>query len=174
MQITEQDIFNYVHFPEEIIDEKKEYIKLNESLFSEQIKFCKSFLNFDKDKYPGINTDDMAEEILSNIKITVLFPVKKDEQLKDKKFSLVAASAQIAHKSSGSVTFIDDSSKYLVRVINYNNKNTLYFFPKDNRESNKFKFTLLPGNETFHLKLPDKSFEIPSADLIQKILIEEE
>ncbi len=174
MQIVEQDIFDYVHFPEKVTEEKKEYIKLNESLFSEQIQFCKEFQSFDKDKYPGLDIDEMAEEILSNIKIITLFPVKNDEQLKDRQFSLVAASGQIAHKSSGSITFIDDSSKYLVRVVNYNNKNTLYFFPKDDQKSNKFKFTLLPGNETFHLKFPNKSFEIPSADLIQKILIEEE
>ncbi len=174
MQITEQDIFNFVHFPDEITEEKKEFIKLNESLFSEQIQFCKIFLKFDKDKHTGINTDEMAEQILGNIKVTALFPIKNDDQFMDKQFSLVAASVQVANKSSESITFIDNNSKYLVRIINYNKKNTLYFFPKETGHNIKFKFTLLPSNETFHIEPPNKSFEIQSADLIEKILIEEE
>ncbi len=174
MEIKEEEIFKYVLFPDTITSDKKEFIQLNENMFSEQIKFCKAFLEISNSTIENDLSKKAVDKILSKIKIFELLPVETKSIFKENTPLLAAATVEFANKKSESITYIDDESKYLIRLIRNDNKNTLFFFSKKDNDYRKFKITLLPSNESYHLSSPSEMIEIENAQTVQKILIEVE
>ncbi|MCL5031124.1 MAG: hypothetical protein M1480_19130 [Bacteroidetes bacterium] len=174
MEITEEDIFKYILFPDEVEPEKKEYIRANENLFSEQINLCKSYLEFSNDNDIYIQSKKAADRILSKFIVVELFPVINKKLQKNNTLTLAAANADIANKQSESITYSDENSKYLVRLINNKEKNTLYFFSNKENKEQKLKITLVPSNEIIHITNNSQQIEIDQHKYIQKILIEQE
>lgn len=174
MEITEEDIFKYVLFPDEIEPEKKEYIHSNENLFSEQIELCKSYLELSDDQGIIYQSKKAADIIFSKINVVELFPVVNKKPRKDHTLTLAAATAEIANIQSGSITYSDENSNYIVRIINNKDKNTLFFFSKDENKEMKFKITLLPSNKVLHIANNMQQIEIDQHNFVNKILIEQE
>lgn len=174
MNITEEDIFKYVLFPDTLASDKKDIIHSNENLFSEQINFCKAFLTAPTSKIDLDPEKNAADRILSKIKIIKLLPVEPKTLSKEISPLLAAATAEFANKKSESITYVDEDSNYLIRLLNDNNKNTLFFFSKKENDARKFKLTLLPSNKSYHISSPTQMIEIDNAQTVQKILIEEE
>ncbi len=174
MLITEEDIFKYVFFPGEIPKVKKEFIKDNEKLFAEQIDFCRSLLDTAGDEEIKDQIKKAADKILEKVKIIELYPVPNKKINKKNDLTLAAATTDIAYKQSESITYSDENSKYLVRVINNRDKYTLYFFSKEDDPGQKLKITLVPSLDTFHIRNSPQNIEIDKEQSIQKILIEQE
>ena len=172
MEIKEEDIFKYVLFPDTISPDKKELIHSNENLFSEQIDFCKAFLGISTSKIDNELSKNAVDRILNKIKVIELLPVKAKSLLKESSPLLAAASVEIANKKSESITFTDEESKFLIRLIRNDNKNTLFFFSKKENDFRKYKLTLLPSNESYNLSSPSEMIEIDNTQIVQKILIE--
>lgn len=174
MEITEEDIFKYVLFPEEIEPEKKEYIQANEKLFAEQIELCRSSLEVSDDNEIISESKKAADIIFSKINVVELFPVVNKKPKKDNPLTLAAATAEIANMQSESITYSDENSNYIVRIVNNKDKNTLFFFSKDDNKEIKFKITLLPSNEILHVTDNLRQIEIDQHNFVSKILIEKE
>ncbi len=174
MEIKEEDIFKYVLFPDKLSSDKKELIHSNENLFSEQINFCKAFLGISAFIIDNDLSKNAVDRILSKIKIIELLPVESKTISKENSPLLAAATVEFANKKSESITYVDEESKYLIRLLNDDNKNTLFFFSKSENTIHKYKLTLLPSNESYHISSPTQMIEMDSAQIVQKILIEEE
>ena len=170
MQITEEDIFRYVLFPEELNSVKRKYISENENLFSDQIEFCKTFSTYSKEVEE--QSKKAADRILGRIKIFELLPVTSFNM--NKTLTLVAATAKTAVKKSDSATYSDEDSKYLIRLIRSGDQKLLYFFPKEETKEKKLKLTLLPTGENYSISDSIQQIVIKSDFSIDKILIEEE
>ena len=151
MEITEEDIFKYVLFPDEIEIGKKEFIHANENLFSGQIEFCQAFLQASSNEEINIQSKNAVARIFSRIKVIELLPFINKKLPRNNTLTFAAATTEVANKQSESITYTDENSKYLVRVISNNDKNTLYFFSKDKNQQQKLKLTLIPSNEIYHI-----------------------
>lgn len=174
MEIKEEDIFKYVLFPDTLASDKKEIISANANLFSEQINFCKAFLGISTSSNDIDLGKNAADRILSKIKVIELLPVESKFISKENSPLLAAATIEFADKKSESITYIDEESKYLIRLLNNDNKNTLFFFSKSEKEVRKFKLTLLPSNKSYHISSPTQMIEIDYTQTVERILIEEE
>ncbi len=173
MPITEEDIFQYVLFPDKLSPDKKEYIKMNESQFEKPIEFYKSFMISLNDKEISELAKKAVRKIKALQKIISLYPVVNNK-IPSNNFTLAAASQKIAEKQYESFTFSDDDSNYLLRFIKYNDKSTLYFFSKTENKNQNLKITLLPANYVLNIENTSRQIELELFDEIEKIMIEEE
>lgn len=174
MEIKEEDIFKYVLLPDTLNSDKKEFIHSNENLFSEQIDFCKAFLRISTSKIDNELSKNSVDKILSKIKVIELLPVESKSTFKENSPLMAAATIDFAYKKSESITYVDEESKYLIRILNNDNKNTLFFFSKSENDVRKFKLTLLPSNVSYHISSPTQMIELDNAQNVERILIEEE
>ncbi len=174
MEINEEDIFKYVLFTDELEPEKKDFLKKNEKLFSEQIELCKASAGLTSNAEIKRQTKQVKEKIFNKIFVVELYPVQNQKIFKDDDKDLAAANAEEISILSESITFSNEDSKYLVRIINNKGEKTLYFFSNEEEEDKKFKITLLPDNKSYHITHNSQQIEIDKYNLIQKILVEEE
>ena len=174
MKISEEDIFKYVLFPDELEPETKEYIKKNEEAFAEQIEIVKDSSELSADFGISNQAKQAADRIYNKIFVVELHPVINKNISKDKTLNLAAANVEEINVQSESITYSDENSKYLVRIISNKEKNTLYFFSKDEDKEQKLKITLIPANEIIHISNNSQQIEIDRHFTIQKIQIEHE
>lgn len=174
MVITEKEIFKYVLFPDDLSQDIKDYIQSNESLYSDLIGFYKSYIN----SYNDNDISNLAKKALRKIpalqNIIALYPVSNKKIFNTNALILAAASQEIAAKQSESVTYSDENSDYLVRLINNKDNSILYFFSKKENKNQELKITLFPSDNIFHIKNASCKIEIHHVKEIEKILIEEE
>ncbi len=174
MQITEEDIFKYVLFPDRLSQEANEYIKQNENRFEHQIEFYKMFMNSMNDK----EISALAKKAVSKIKalqnIITLYPVVNKNNPGGNSLTLAAASQEIAKKQSESISYSDENSKYLVRLIRDKDKSILYFFSNTENKNQNLKITFLPTNFVLHIENTSRQIELEITDEIEKIVIDEE
>lgn len=169
----EEDIFKFVFYPDELDAAKKNYLRLNENLFREQVEFCKSILTLQDNYAIKLKSKEISERILQKINAVFLFPVKGKKSFMEKQVTLAAATT-IAVKQSEAITFSDINSKFLVRLIEKDKKRFLYLFPKEDKTSYIYKITLYPSKKTYQINGPAEPVEIDGEESIQKILIEED
>ena len=174
MTISEEEIFKYVLFPDNLSNDVKEYIKKNENLFSVQIDFYKSYISsFNSDEISGL-ADKAIRKIPLLQNIIILYPVVNKNIHGKKSLTLAAASQEIAAKQSESITYSDENSKYLVRLIRDKEKSILFFFSKTEDKDKKLKITFLPSHEILHIENTSQQIGVSQFDEIEKIMIEEE
>ena len=174
MTITEEDIFKYVLFPDDLTPELKDYIGENEKLFSNRIEFYKSYINSLNDEEIISESKKAVSKIPALQDIVVLYPAINKKIPLNNFTTLAAASAEVVYKQSESVTYTDENSKYLIRLISSKEKGILYFFPKAENKNQKLKITFLPANEIFHIENVSSQIEIAQPKEVEKIIIEEE
>jgi len=172
--ITDEILFKYVLFPDDLSREVKDFIRLNESSFSGQIEFYKSYIN-------SLNSDEissLANKALQKIpalqNIITLYPVIFKSVQNKNSLTLAAASHEVAAKQSESISYSDENSNYLIRLLKNKDKCVLYFFSKNENKNQKLKITFIPSNHIFHLINKSCQIDIHPAEEIEKILIEDE
>ncbi len=174
MVITEKDIFLYVLFPDELDSDKKKYIQENENLFSDRIEYFKFITEIFNDENIDTESKKAADIILARFKVVELLPVINNNLNKNNTVNLAAATNNVAEKLSESITYLDEDSKYLVKVIRNKNQNKLYFFSKNENREQKLRITLIPSMDIFHITNYSLKIDINPQLSIQKILIEKE
>jgi hypothetical protein len=168
--IDEEDIFNFVFFPNSLTQEKFKFIESHRSRFARDIEFCKKL---QEDLDTSI-TDSFKEKIGERIntqtrKIFHLSPVQLPASLKPGFNTLAAASEQ---PSSRFFTFKDDNDKVLVRLLSNANKQELFLFSQEFIAGEKIRLTFLPGKESSEFILEKQGLTVKLPDTIEEILIE--
>jgi hypothetical protein len=169
--IDESDIFNFVLFPSSLSREKKEFIEGNLERFRHEIDFYKGFSK-PLDDSNLVDLKDRIEKLESGqIKTYVLIPTWNPIQSQDNTLRLAAASATL-DKKIDSVSFADEGSNYLIRVIKTTESTLLYLF--QNVPSKKsFFIKLFPSETAYLIKDVSKPIEILDETEITKITVEE-
>ena len=159
MKITEQDIFNYVYYPEKLDSKVIEYIGLNKKLFEKQIEFCKNTLSE-----------------LNNIKNknSKLITLKKLQSLKieQKPSYYLAADSVSLDKSIKTETFINADNNLIVKVISYNDKTKIFILNEKNDIIKNFKLIVKPSNISYNIKSSSEPIELPAGLDIEGIDVE--
>ncbi len=159
MNITEQDIFNFVYYPGKLNEEKKEYISSNRNLFEEQIRFC------EETKAQLDNTEDGQPH-------TYILNKKPPVKIKEKPKYKLAADSISLDKSIRTETYIDASNNILAKVVFYPDKTKIFILSKENKPLNNFKLTIKPANKTYQIESSNEPLELPEGVEIDGINIE--
>lgn len=164
IRISEQDIFYYVFYPDQLIADKKEFINAHKEEFKEQIEFCNALKEF---KFASDNT---TETFSFNQKPVELNLVELNAGVANNILTLAAASSELSKKIE-TKTFTDEKSQYLVRLVSTEEEKRLYVFSKA-KNFKSARLTLLPSNKSYTVDSLDSSILIDTIENVEKISIE--
>jgi hypothetical protein len=172
VQITEEDIFYYVHHPATLSVEKTNYIKANQDKFSPMIDFYKSFKN-------PISTEEAEqlkckiEERFSSKSNTIQLLPTWNNDLKEISGLRLAAASTTLEKKVNSTSFADTEHKYLVRIIENQDKRHLFFIPTSPLQENEVVDLLLhPSESRYLIDNPMEPIEVDTYGEILSIKIQ--
>ena len=163
--LTEQDIFNYIFYPDNLDSEKKNYIDNHAEDYAAQIEFCMALNRAE------VLKDENFEPIQHKVNIIELYPVKLNINSNNNQLTLAAASSELS-KRIETKTFTDDNSQFLVRLVAADGEKKLYVFSK-NKEFKEAKLTLFPSQRSFRINSFELPIKIDNLEEIEKISIED-
>lgn len=159
MEISEQDIFNYVFYPDKLLPAKYRYIKANMSLFERQIKLCENTFSALKDSVKGEN------RIITLIK-------KPAKYIPQKPQYYLAADSIKMDKSIRTETYIDNGNNILVKAVYYPDKTKIFLFNEGDKSVGDFRLIIKSADRSFQIDNFNEPVELPSGLDIQNIIIE--
>ena len=162
LSISEEDIFKFVFYVEELPEEKRFYLEKNQALFAEELNFLKSF---EGSIISG--SDNPPSKVIH---------LKKDtsgQKSNSSRIKLAAASETIT-KNIETSTFNDRGQNYIVRQVIEKDKNQLFLFPKVENISQKISITLFPSKLKYHSTKTSTTIDLPLDISVDEILITEE
>ncbi len=171
--ITEKDIFDFVFFPQNLSEEKRDRI-LKSSDFDDLIHYY-SELKVNINEPITETVRKKLSEKINLYKVQKFFRLKVVEEPNSRKTNefLVLAAASVPEKPKITTqTFIDEQNHFLVRVIKTQDNTRIFAFSTDDKELKNIKLKVLPSGKEFFM--PDNSFpfEIKENLLIEEIQIE--
>ena len=174
MFIDEQDIFNYVKYPDKLSQKKKEYIKEHPDLFQSKLEFLNGAPEFDNDDLQADVKLKLHFKLLrKNPKQSVRLDKLASPTMKKNHIRNLAADSASTGNLSKTISLIDESDSYMIKVLLNKDKTTIYVFSTDNKELKNFSIFIKPSGEVHHLlsnKTPliiDKSLVVESIEIFQ-------
>ena len=147
MEIGEKDIFYYVFYPEKLDTEKLKYIKNNKKLFSNEILQYENSKKAVEKPVPHNILEKIYKKIEEKQQLTKIelhkFEVK--QQVYQEYRTLAADSPEEKQKGVTVDTYIDPGNNYIIKVLNFENKNKIYVFEKDQEELENFSLKIFPS-----------------------------
>ena len=165
--IEEQDIFNYVFFPQNLNLEKRNEIESDQT-FKEAVEFYNQ-LKTNSEKFPREQIRKrLAEKIPAYrlLEVIELYPLKEQASPKQNGSKLAAAEKILTPKIT-TKTFVDNEKEYLIKVLNFSNETKVFVFSTKDEVVKNFDIHIQPQNLKYH-------FEDNSEPLIINDLIEPE
>jgi len=150
--IDEQDLFNYVFFPESVADEKKGLIGSDIS-YNEIIEFYRQ-LKLNSDIRPE---EELQRKIASKIpayslsNVIQLYALKEPSIPKQNGNRLAADSKELKPKMT-TKTFVDNDKEYLIKVLNYGGQTKVFVFSTKDEVVKNFDIIIEPHNLKFHFE----------------------
>ncbi|MGQ9644687.1 MAG: hypothetical protein ACUVT3_12585 [Ignavibacterium sp.] len=173
LDITEQDLFNYVFFPESLSPEIIHFLS-NSKEFSDEIEFfseLKSSLNKELSLDEKKELADRIQSYHFN-KIITLYPVKYSAKKKVNGLILAAASDEVKKPIVSSRTFYDNDNAYIIKVINYENYSKIFVFSTQYELIKNFDLLINPQNLRYHIDDNSIPLELDFKVLPESITIE--
>lgn len=151
MRINERDIFDYVFYPDNLSNEKVEYLKTSK-IFDEEIEFYLALKNELGKKLPDEIKLKIAEKIpiYNPIKYHVLYPADEPQKKRKNDYLILAAATPKETPSVTSKTFIDEANHYLIRLLNFRKSAKIYVFSTTEEVLKDYKIVLQPSGKVFH------------------------
>ena len=128
MNITERDIFFYHRYPDQLTQEKKEYIEKHLGDFKVEFDF--------------LEASGLKASKTNNIR---LYRKVKAQDFHDKKLRLAAAN-NIEQTKDETETFIDKEEMYIAKILSFGSYKLIYIFDKTGQTIDNIKIRLLPEN----------------------------
>lgn len=169
LNITEQDIFEFVFYNEILEESKRNFINNNKEKFTYQIGFYEKIKNFKQTDVSDQEIENLIAKINSVERIVTLYPNKEFEGKKT--YTLAAASYSLDKKITSS-TLTDRDSQYMIRVIKYPNHSEVIVFSADLKPINKYKLTIYPDKIEYLGDRNTRGFKVKDLNVIEKIKLE--
>lgn len=150
IEISEQDVFNYVFFKDRVSSEKIQLIEVSKD-YSEVINFYIE-LKRSQDQPLAIEIKNkLASKIpaYSKANIVNLHPLKVNIQITTNGNRLAADSKELKPKMT-TKTFVDNDKEYMIKVLNYGGITKVFVFSTKDEVVNNFDIVIEPHNLVFH------------------------
>lgn len=164
INITEEDIFKFVFNPESLPGEIFDYLTQNQEHFASEISFCKEMSSAPSDLSDNIAVETFKK--LNKSKVIELLPSNGNNNL-DNGIKLAAASLQHAGSKTQS-SFSDPEMNYLIRLVNVQSQNLLFFFTKD-IVAKQYEIKFYPSENSYTIRDTTKPIEILEEGTINRI-----
>lgn len=170
--ISEQDLFNYVFFPESISEDKKVMISEDKSLH-ETIEFYRML----KENNGNSSDRSLREQIARKIpayslpKVIMLHRMKEPVRSKPNGNRLAAGSKELKAKMT-TRTFVDNDQEYLIKVLNYGNMTKVFVFSTKDEVVKNFDLIIEPHNLHYHFEDNTEPLKIAQAIEAESIILE--
>lgn len=150
MKITERDIFNFVFFRDNLSAEKVNYLK-NSKNFIQEIDFYLSLKKSFDEELSEVVKQRIAEKIPIYVpsKIFFLFPVEQQSKKRTNSKSVLAAATSEVSSEVHVKTFIDETNRYLIRLLNYENSSKIYVFSTTDEVLKNYRIIIKPSEQIF-------------------------
>lgn len=171
--ITEQDIFNFVFFPQVVDEDKKRYISQRSELRS-LVDFYRSI----KDESDKPISEKVKQDLslkINGYSYRFFFRLKKVENVPTQKNSEMVVLAAATDEDEPEViakSFIDENNQFLIRVIKTKGITKIYSFSSDNQEIHNFKLKVLPSGRDFLVDNNSKPLELKEELDFEEIQLE--
>ncbi|MFA7418583.1 MAG: hypothetical protein WCZ90_02770 [Melioribacteraceae bacterium] len=160
VQITEEDIFYFVNYPETLSVDKTDYINANLTRFSSQIEFYQSFNSQISAEESQQLKSEIEKRFSSPANTIRLSPTWNNAQTEVTGLRLAAASATLERKAN-SISFADSEQKFLIRILQTEEKRLLYFLSNVPIPPNtQLKLVLHPSNVHYIISDINEALEI--------------
>ena len=169
--IDEQDLFNYVFFPESTPDEIKLVIESGNT-WIEIIEFYKNL----KSNSNNSADDTLKRKIASKIpayslsNVIQLYALKEPYIPKQNGNRLAADSKELKPKMT-TKTFVDNDKEYLIKVLNYGNQTKVFVFSTKDEVVKNFDIVIEPHNLKYHFDDNSEPLKIEKSIEAEKIEI---
>ncbi len=169
--IDEQDLFNYIYFPESVSDAKKEIIKSDKS-FEEILEFYIQLKTNSENKPDDILKKKIANKIpaYSLANVIQLYALKEPELQKQNGNRLAAGSTELKPKMT-TKTFVDNDKEYLIKVLNYADITKVFVFSTKDEVVKNFDIIIEPHNLKYHFEDNSQPLKIDKQIEAEKIEI---
>ncbi|MFA6981057.1 MAG: hypothetical protein WC209_17160 [Ignavibacteriaceae bacterium] len=173
MMINEQNIFDFVFYPETISGDVIAELKTNPQ-FKERIAFYKSM----KEEISTPLSFQLKHKLANKIpaysfsNCLKLFPVDEDLHSAEGDRLSFAADSPNVNQSFMATTFIDESKNFLARFIPGDKEVSLFILSVTDQLIKEFKVTLYPTNEIYTCADNAKPIQLSSSMEITSISLE--
>lgn len=169
--IDEQDLFNYVFFPESTPDEIRLVIESGNT-WIEIIEFYKNL----KSNSNNSADDKLKRKIACKIpaysllNVIQLYALKEPYIQKQNGNRLAADSKELKPKMT-TKTFVDNDKEYLIKVLNYGNQTKVFVFSTKDEVVKNFDIVIEPHNLKYHFEDNSEPLKIEKSIEAEKIEI---
>lgn len=167
MYITQEDVMKFVFFNESLDEDIKKYIQSHIEDYAEQIHLCKQLKAPLSEEDNKVFSEMIVTRFPATVKSFVLYP-KTDRILPRKEVLTLAAASEVQNRIE-TLSFTDNESQVIVRIIKENDEQRLYLFPLIESGST-YKIILYPSEEIVIINNLQASYKITS-DTITKIIV---
>ncbi len=158
--ITEEQLFLFVHFPQELKEDIRLLISKNIEKFSKELDYLKAF---DFSVVDGAEAGPLPY-------ITILDNTTPPPVIKSDEYRLSAKTRENPQPVKVQ-TFSHNDNKFLIKIMEKDGISTLYFYSKENIEGKKINLSLLPEGKHLVLLKADEPVIIETVEAIQKISV---
>lgn len=152
MVIKEQDIFNYVFFPDSLSTEMRKTIEVDENL-KEVVDFYLKMRDKSKRHFPRSLKEKVASTIpaytLNNEVHLFPLPAAVGKNQTEKRLAADSESRHLISKLM-SRTFVDEDKEYMIKVINHESTTKVFVFSVKNDIVKNFDIIIVPRNNRYH------------------------
>jgi hypothetical protein len=172
--ISEEDIFNYVFFQQQLEDARLDYLRKNSGQFTSQIAFYESFRPI-LEQNGTAASPDLDKKLAARIPafhehFYELTPLRDNPQANG--FKLAAASEQVLHKKLETQTFLNDDSSLLLRLVRTDENALLYVFAQQIFKGRNLILTLHPSGREYTVTDCSKAITLDACDTVEKITVD--
>ncbi|HCY76044.1 MAG TPA: hypothetical protein DHV28_08995 [Ignavibacteriales bacterium] len=169
--VDEEDLFNYIFFPEKVQKEIKLKIEVNNSFveileFYKQIK-AQSTDPIDETVIKMISSKIPAYSLLNVIRLYPLHEPKDSKQ----KFNRYAADSKELTPKMTTKTFVDNDKEYMIKVLNYGEMTKVFVFSTKDEVVKNFEIIIEPHNLKYHFDDNSEPLKIDKPIEAEKIEI---
>ena len=170
-EVTENDIFKYVFYPDDLSDKLRHYIKINKLVYQDQIDLMttmKDQLNTPLEK----SLLDKIHKRIDEYNRSEIIVLKKVVINHQQNHYILAADSVDREEPLLTETFKDDEEQYLAKVITTNGKNKIYILSKDPKIELEFILKLYPTEDEFRGSSNDQPIVVIPKQKIEEIEIQ--
>ncbi len=170
--ISENDLYKFIFYPEELNPEKLNYIKNNLDLFKFELDLLSELSSNLEADIPTSISDKINAKLESQNKAKIILLEKETRNFaKESTHYVLAADSPSAILQERTQTFKDKHSSYLAKVVSGKVKDKLFVFAKDEAERSSIYITFYPSKNSFRIDLNELPFHFSKENSIESIEI---
>lgn len=161
LNITEDDLFNYVFNPQKLDYDKISHIEENKHLFTEELSLLTELKK--------INLSELDHENSLINKLIIFTPAKHYSKEYSTPLNLAAATVELKQHDLAH-SFIDLEKNYLIRIVEKEDRDLLYLIT-EKELPDLVRIKIYPSEKEYTIRNNVQPIEILKEKFIEKIII---